>query len=272
MFLAIPLGVLIGLAIGLLGAGGSILAVPVLVYGAGMPVHDAIPVALVVVGLAALAALVARRGKKVIRWPVALVFAGAGFPAAFAGAAAGRAVPEPIVMTGFAVLMVIVAVRMLRTRQECSGACRTGDGGVNWRSCLPKAIGTGALVGFLTGMFGVGGGFVIVPALALLLGLPAAEAVATSLVIIVVNAVAGLTAHLGASVDMNWFVTAVFAASAIAVALLTGRHASRLPEVPLRKGFAVLVLLVAAGSVAAALLKPELLSAASTVAIGLNYR
>ena len=179
MTMAILFGLLIGLLLGLLGAGGSILAVPALVFGVGIGLHEAIPASLVVVGASALAALVPRLRQQVIRWPVALVFGAAGLPAAFAGTAVGRLLPERWLMLGFAVLMVVVAVRMLRSQTEQGGACRTRAGGINWRSCLPKALAAGAAVGFLTGLFGVGGGFVIVPALALLLGLTTIEAVAT---------------------------------------------------------------------------------------------
>jgi hypothetical protein len=86
---------------------------------------------------------------------------------------------------------------MLRDDGEASGDCALADGGVNWKGCLPKAIGSGLVVGFLTGLFGVGGGFLIIPALVLLLGLPMATAVGTSLLIIVANSAAGLVAHAG---------------------------------------------------------------------------
>ncbi|WP_017570578.1 sulfite exporter TauE/SafE family protein [Nocardiopsis halotolerans] len=261
MTLAILFGLLVGLLLGLLGAGGSILAVPALVLGVGMDLPSAIPASLVVVGASALAGLIPRLRQRVIRWPVALVFGAAGLPAAFAGTAVGRLLPERWLMLGFALLMVVVAVRMLRGQEEQGGACRTQAGGTDWRGCLPKALAAGAGVGFLTGLFGVGGGFVIVPALVLLLGLTAAEAVATSLVIVVINAASGLAAHAGAAAKLDPAAVAVFAAAAMTASLATGRLAKRVPARPLRRGFAALVLAVAAGVAGAALLAPHLFAA-----------
>ncbi|GAA1439241.1 TSUP family transporter [Nocardiopsis tropica] len=131
------------------------------------------------------------------------------------------------------------------------------------RSCLPKALAAGGAVGFLTGLFGVGGGFVIVPALALLLGLTTTEAVATSLVIVAINAASGLAAHAGAAAaaDLDYTVIAVFAAAAMATSLAAGRIANKVPAQPLRRGFAGVVLTVAAGVAGTALLAPHLLTA-----------
>jgi uncharacterized membrane protein YfcA len=93
--------------------------------------------------------------------------------------------------------MVAAAVRMLAEQVPVGGDCALPGGGVHWRGCLPKAVGLGLAVGFLTGLFGVGGGFMIVPALVLLLGLPMTVAVGTSLLVVVVNSAAGFAAHAG---------------------------------------------------------------------------
>ncbi|MFD4248366.1 sulfite exporter TauE/SafE family protein [Amycolatopsis thermoflava] len=247
-------GLLIGVALGALGAGGSILAVPALVYLAGQPLAAAIPTALIVVGLSSAAALAPRLRAGVVRWRVALVFGVAGVPAAFGGAALGRSLSPRLLMLGFAVLMAVVAVRMLRDRAGSGGACRTTSGRVNWRTCLPSAVGTGAVVGLLTGLFGVGGGFLIVPALTLLLGLDATAAVATSLVVIVINSTAGLVAHAGAPID--WGVAAVFGLAAAIAAVTGGRLTRRLPSHLVRRAFASVVLLVAAGLAVAVTIAP----------------
>ncbi|MGW3352746.1 sulfite exporter TauE/SafE family protein [Nonomuraea rubra] len=244
-------GLVIGLLLGLLGAGGSILAMPALVYGVGLPVHAAVPTALVVVGASALAGLPRRIRRGLVRWPIALVFSAAGLPAAFGGTAVGRMLPELWLMSGFSALMAIVAVRMLIRGREDGGACRTRAGAVNWRSCLPKAVLAGGVVGFLTGLFGVGGGFVIVPALTLLLGLTTSAAVATSLVVIVLNSAWGLLAHSGTASALDWPVTLTFAAAAMVASLLAARLAARVPSDRLRRAFAALVLVVAAGMVTA---------------------
>lgn len=109
-------------------------------------------------------------------------------------------------------------------------------------------------------MFGVGGGFVVVPALTLLLGLTAVEAVSTSLVVVAVNAASGLAAHAGAAAGLDYGTIAVFATAAVAASLAAGRLAGRIPAVPLRRAFAILVLAVAGGMAAAVLAAPGLLA------------
>ena len=116
---------------------------------------------------------------------------------------------------------------------------------MNWRGCLPKAIGSGLAVGFLTGLFGVGGGFLIIPALVLLLGLPMTVAVGTSLLIIVVNSAAGFAAHAG-DTPLDYRLAAVFTVAAVAGSLLAAPLATRLPAHRLRRWFAYLVLAIAA--------------------------
>lgn len=259
MILAGIFGAAIGLALGLLGAGGSILAVPALVYGLGQPLHTAIPTALAVVAVSSLGGLAPRARRAQVQWRVALVFGVAGIPAAFAGTALGRLLPQRWLLLAFAVLMVVVAVRMLRGGENHTGACRTREGGIDWRSCLPKAVGAGAAVGMLTGMFGVGGGFVIVPALSLLLGLGAQAAVATSLVVVLVNSLAGLAAHVTVAASLNYTILAVFAVTALIVSIVAGKLAPRLPAATMRRWFAYLVLVVATGVGVAAIVNPAAL-------------
>ncbi|MFD2081636.1 hypothetical protein SAMN05421678_12843 [Actinopolymorpha cephalotaxi] len=245
MTAALLLGLLIGVLLGLLGGGGSILAVPALVYGVGMPLRTAIPTSLLVVGVSALTGLIPRLRTGQIQWRIAAVFGLSGAAAAFGGAAVNRLLPPWVVLAGFAVLMVAAGLRMLREPSDTGGACALPGGGVHWQTCLPKAIATGAVVGFLTGLFGVGGGFLIVPALVLLLGLPMTAAVGTSLVIVAVNAAAGFVAYAG-QVTLDYTLTAAFAGSAIVGSLVAGRAATRLNAGRLRRWFAYLVLAVAA--------------------------
>jgi uncharacterized membrane protein YfcA len=245
MGVAAGLGLAIGILLGLLGAGGSILAVPALVYGAGQPLSVAVPTSLLVVGISAAAAVVPRVRAGHVQWRLAAVVGAAGVPAAFAGTAVNRQLDPRIVLLGFAVVMAAAAVRMLREQPEVGGDCALPGGGVNWRGCLPKAIGTGAVVGFLTGLFGVGGGFLLVPALVLLLGLTMTVAVGTSLLIVTLNAAAGFAAHAGTA-SIDYPVAAGFTVAAVAGSMLAGRYATRLPPAALRRGFAGLVLAVAA--------------------------
>lgn len=255
MFAAAGFGILIGAALGLLGGGGSILAVPALVYGVGESVSRAVTTSLFVVGVSAAVAVVPRTRAGQVHWPVAAVFGSAGVATAFAGAAVGHLLSAQVLLLAFAVLMVAVGFRMLWGRVEPRGTCVTSESHANWRSCLPKAIGAGAVVGFLTGLFGVGGGFVIVPALVLLLGLQMAVAIGTSLVVIVINSIAGLAAHLQTA-SIDWSVALVFAATALAFAFVTGRFGSRVESNRLRRWFGWLIIAVAVFVAAEAMVNP----------------
>jgi uncharacterized membrane protein YfcA len=252
---AVGLGLLIGVLLGLLGGGGSILAVPALVYGAGVPLAAAVPMSLFVVGVSAAAALLPRLRHGQVQWRIAAVFGAAGAGAAFAGAAVNRLLDPRVVLIGFALLMVVAAVRMLRERVIVGGDCALPGGGVNWRGCLPKAVGAGLAVGFLTGLFGVGGGFLIIPALVLLLGLPMTTAAGTSLLIVVINSAAGFAAHAG-DTTLDYRLTGAFTLAAIAGSLPAARLATRLPVDRLRRWFAYLVLAVAAFVVVQTLIDP----------------
>lgn len=244
MTVVVALGLAIGVLIGLLGGGGSILAVPALVYGAGEPLSRAVPASLLVVGVSSATALLPRLRGGQIQWRIALVFGGAGMPAAFAGAAVNRLLPDDLVLLGFAAAMVTAGLRMLRPTDETGGDCALPGGGVNWRGCLPKSVATGIAVGFLTGLFGVGGGFLVVPALVLLLGLPMPVAVGTSLVVVTLNSAAGFAAHAG-SADLDWRLLTAFAGAAVAGSLVASRFAHRANSRRLQRGFAWLVLVIA---------------------------
>lgn len=254
--MAAALGMLIGVLLGLLGAGGSILAVPALVYGAGQPLSAAVPTSLLVVGISAAAAVVPRVRAGQVQWRIAAVVGGSGIAAAFAGTAVNRALDARVVLVGFAGVMVAAAVRMLHEQPEMGGDCALPGGGVNWRGCLPRAVGTGLVVGFLTGLFGVGGGFLVVPALVLLLGLPMPVAVGTSLVVVAVNSAAGFAAHAGTG-HVDYALAGIFTAAAVAGSLLAARVATRLPAERLRHWFAWLVLAVAAFVAVRSLLDPR---------------
>jgi uncharacterized membrane protein YfcA len=243
LLVALALGLVIGALLGLLGGGGSILAVPALVYGVGQPLSVAVPTSLLVVGISSVTAVLPRLRK--VQWRLAAILGATGAVAAFAGTAVNRILNPSTVLLGFAAVMVIAAVRMLRSSDDAGGSCALPGGGVDWRSCLPKAAASGVVVGFLTGLFGVGGGFLVIPALTLLLGLPMVTATATSLVVIVINSAAGFTAHLGnATLDLQ--TAATFIGAAVLGTLIAGRLAPRLPSRELRRWFAYLVLAVAA--------------------------
>ncbi|MBT2549655.1 sulfite exporter TauE/SafE family protein [Arthrobacter sp. ISL-65] len=243
MISALVLGLAVGIVLGVVGGGGSIVAVPALVYGVGMTPAAAIPTSLLVVGLSSLAALLPRI-REGINWPLVLLVGAAGIPAAWAGAAVGRLLDPGVLMLAFAAIMVVAGIRMLTGTTETDGSCSTGPARA-FRSCAPKAVGAGLLVGFLTGLLGVGGGFLITPALTILLGLRMKQAVGTSLAIIVVNSAAGFSAH-AAGFTINWTTTLAFAVPAILGSVVAARLARRLKDKHIRVSFAVLIFAVAA--------------------------
>ena len=245
--IAVPLalGLVIGALVGLLGGGGSILAVPALVYLAGQDLRQAVATSLVVVGITAAVAVVPRLRERQVSWRIGLLFGAAGAATAFAGAAVNRLLPDAVTLALFAALMVAAGFRMLQEQPAIGTACAIDDGGVNWRRCLPRTIAGGLVVGFLTGLLGVGGGFLIIPVLVLALGLPMATAVGTSLLVVAINSAAGFAAHVGqATLDVP--VTLAFTAAAVVSAFAAGRLGTRTDTDRLRRWFAWLVLTVAA--------------------------
>jgi uncharacterized membrane protein YfcA len=246
MTVAIALGLVIGALVGLLGGGGSILAVPALVYAAGQDLPQAVATSLLVVGITAVVAMLPRLREGQIAWRIAALFGAAGAATAFAGAAVNRLLPPDIVLGLFAALMIGAGVRMLSEKPATGAACAADGGRVNWRRCLPRTLAGGLVVGFLTGLLGVGGGFLIIPVLVIVLGLSMETAIGTSLVIVAVNSAAGFAAHAGeATLDVP--VTVAFTAAAVAAALAAGRLATRLDTARLRRWFAYLVFAVAVG-------------------------
>ncbi|MDY6998738.1 MAG: sulfite exporter TauE/SafE family protein [Actinomycetota bacterium] len=241
---ALSFGALIGVLLGLLGGGGSILAVPALVYAVGLDMREAIPVSLLVVGLASAVGVIPRIRAGQVQWRLAAVFAAAGIPATFAGTAISTRMPQNALLIGFAAVMVMAGARMLSDTASTGTACDNGDGGIDWRRCTPRSVPAGAAVGLLTGLFGVGGGFLIIPALVIALGVDMTIAVGTSLLIIVVNSAAGLLSHLH-GLQIDWAVTAAFAGAATVCSLIAGALATGLDTRRLQRWFAYLVFTVA---------------------------
>ncbi len=244
--IALAAGAVIGVLLGLLGGGGSILAVPVLVFALGLDIDQAIPISLVVVGAASAVGAVPKVRAHLVQWRLAAVFAVAGIPATFLGSALGRLLPQPVVMIGFVAVMIVAGARMLADRADIGTACSVGDSGINWRRCAARAVPAGFAVGVLTGLFGVGGGFLIIPALVLMLGIDMQIAIGTSLLIIVANSASGLISHLGSGGTIDPAITISFAGAAIIASLVAGRFGNRINAGKIQHWFAYLVLAVAA--------------------------
>ncbi|MFI6571235.1 sulfite exporter TauE/SafE family protein [Nocardia fluminea] len=245
ILVSVVLGAVIGILLGLLGGGGSILAVPALVYVLGIPLGQAVPMSLLVVGVSALFGAIPKVRSGLVQWRVAGMFALTGLPAAFAGSAVNKALPAPLTLAGFAVVMIAAGARMLSGAGGIGTACRVEGSTVDWRRCTSRAVPVGLGVGFLTGLFGVGGGFLIVPALVLLLGIEMSTAIGTSLVIVTANSGSGLLAYLG-DLSLDWRITAVFTATAIGGSLIAGRYGQHIDTTRLQKWFAYLIFAVAA--------------------------
>lgn len=243
VLLATALGAAIGLALGMLGGGGSILTVPALVYLLGQNPHGAVGSSRVIVGANALigAWLHSRAGH--VRLRAALLFGAAGVAAAFGGARLSRLLPGSALLALFALLMLVIAGVMLRgqARQTAANAVTAP---VWWK------VGLGGIgVGFLTGFLGVGGGFLIVPALVLLLGMEMPNAVGSSLVVIAINSAAGLLGHLDDGA-LNWWLIGLLLSGGVPGLLLGARLARSIPPARLRQSFALFVVLLGAALLA----------------------
>jgi len=237
MLLAAVIGALIGLALGTLGGGGSILTVPALVYLLGQDPHGAVGSSLMIVGMNALLGAWLHQRAGHVRLRAALLFGAAGITAAFGGARLSRLLPGPALLVLFALLMIAIAVLMLRGKTtQIAAEHRAAP--VWWRVLLG-----GVAVGFLTGFLGVGGGFLIVPALVLLLGMDMRDAVGSSLVVIAINSAAGILGHLGDG-GLNWWLIGLLLGGGVPGLLLGARLARRLPTTRLRQGFALFVVLL----------------------------
>lgn len=243
MALGIAASLLIGVSLGLLGGGGSILTVPLLVYMLGVEPKTAIAMSLLVVGVTSASAAVvhARAGR--VRWRTAFLFGAGGMSGAFLGGRGSSFLPPGLLLLLFSGVMVAAAVAMLRRKE--APAAPPGTPSVPEPAHFPvwRVLAQGVGVGVLSGLVGAGGGFLIVPAL-VLVGLPTPVAMATSLVVISLQCLAGLLGHLG-HVHLPWGLTAAVIGTAVSGSFLGGRLAGRVSPATLRKGFAVFVLGIA---------------------------
>jgi len=231
------LSLAIGVSLGLLGGGGSILTVPVLHYIFGVEPHDAIAMSLVIVGATSAVALVPHVRAKRVCWRVGLVFGASSMVAAFVGGRLGSALPGVVLIPAFAVTMLAAGGGMLLRARYALTACRIED----VRPARVLAIGLG--VGLLTGTLGAGGGFVIVPALTLVGGLAIREAVGTSLLVIAMNSFAGLAGTIShARLDGRIVLPVI--AIAIGGSLIGARLGGRLSAQQLQRAFGWFVIVV----------------------------
>ncbi len=242
---AIPFGLAIGISVGLLGGGGSVLAVPVLVYVLGQDVETAITISLVVVTAAAVAGGYRHAIDRRVCWRHAGAFTVAAVPGILAGTALGEVVSGTALVGGFAVVMLAAAAATWRK----ASAPEPADDGQPGHTCpalrLGRDVAAGLLVGLLTGFFGVGGGFIIVPTLAVALSFSIRSAIGTSLAIITTTSILGVVVHLGAGRTLDVELALVMGTACVAGALLGARWSARVAQQALGRGFAALVVAVA---------------------------
>jgi uncharacterized protein len=243
MLLAVPFGLAIGAVVGTVGGGGAILALPVLVYVLDEGVSPASTASLIIVALAASAGAWAQAREGSLCWKVALAFSVPAALGAYLGTLANAEVDPRTLVLAFVPVMLLAAA-LTYDRGDEGEADETGQD-----NCPPpislQAVTSGVGVGALTGFFGVGGGFLIVPALTVLLGLTLRRAIATSLAIITLTGIAALASHLAAGSSPDWGLTAVLAGSAAAGALGGSSLGRRLDAKALAHAFAVVVTVVA---------------------------
>lgn len=250
LWLAAILSIVIGMAVGLLGGGGSILTTPVLVYVMDFDPKQAIAASLFVVAVTSFFGLIqhARAGR--VRWKTGLLFGVAGMVGAFAGGQIGSRLPGSLLLAAFAIMMGATAVAMLRGRKKVEGKAHHG-------MPLFRILLDGFIVGLVTGLVGAGGGFLVVPALVLLGGLPMQAAVGTSLLVVMMKSVAGFIGYAvtfggpnglvawNPETSFNWVVVLVVTGFAIVGALLGAGISGRVHPDRLRKGFGWFVLVMA---------------------------
>lgn len=227
------LSALIGVTLGLLGGGGSILTLPMLVYVVKLDARESIASSLFVVGVTSLVGVVAhaRAGNVVGR--VGAVFGVAGMAGAYLGGRLAHFVPAPVLLGAFALMMLLTSAAMLRGK-------RTGPA-TERELAVAKALGLGFSVGVVAGLVGAGGGFLVVPALSLIGGLPMPRAVGTSLMVIALQSLAGFAGHV-AHVSLHLPLLAVVTAACVVGSLVGARLAGRVKPETLRKAFGWLVL------------------------------
>lgn len=259
--LSLLFGAIVGLSLGLTGGGGAIFAVPLLVYGLNVPPREAVSVSLAAVGATALVGFLHRWSLREVETPTGLLFAAAGMFGAPFGTWLADRLPDPALLLSFAALMIVVAVRLWQqaNRVDAAPSACPDDCGPDGPTCQRDADGrliltsrcavllllVGVATGVLSGLFGVGGGFVIVPALVLFSGMSMHRAVGTSLMVIALVSVSAITSQLWAGRVIPADVTLLFVLGGVAGLFAGQRIGRRLSGPALQKVFVVAILAVA---------------------------
>lgn len=252
--LAVALGLVVGIVIGGFGGGGGVLTVPLLVYVLGQSAQEATTGSVVIVGVTAAVGVLARR--RGIAWRTGLALGAVGVPAAAVGTLLNQRVPEQALLLSFAALTVCAAAAMLLDAARPPAAPAAARVAVA-APAVPvlHTVVSGVVIGFLTGFLGVGGGFLLVPVLLLVLRIPMAPAVGTSLLVIAINSAAALATRAGAG-GIDPAVVVPFTLAAVLGSLAGKLVADRLSGPTLARAFALLLLAVGAFVAVESLLVP----------------
>jgi uncharacterized membrane protein YfcA len=252
--LASPLGFLIGISLGAIGGGGSILAVPALVYAAGQSPKHATTTSLVLVGLTALIGIAPHWRAGRVRFAAGTIFGLAGIGGSLLGSHRNASADPNVLLLAFAGLMLVAAYVMWRRVRKTPQPVGRSVGAAAAAVVMParridanmvlKVVVTGSVVGFLTGFFGVGGGFVIVPGLVLALGFTMPEAIGTSLLVIAINSVIALSTRLQTGA-IEWGTVIPFTVASLFGVVVGSRLATTRDSSSLQRWFVALLVIVA---------------------------
>jgi len=238
-FYALLSGMLSGGALGLTGGGGSILAVPLLVYVVGENIHLAIGTSLVAVGVTSLISSISYMRQSLVKFRIAFFMAAPGLVSTYLGALINRQIKGPILLLIFALLMLYIGYLMIAKktpeRNEMTGSFK-----INY----PRILFLGFLTGLASGFFGIGGGFLLVPALFLGANLKMKEAIATSLFIIFLFGMFGLASYIIQGREINLLISTIFVAGGSVGGIVGAFYAKRIDQVWLRRIFSIFIILI----------------------------
>ncbi len=238
-FFALLSGLLSGGALGLTGGGGSILAVPLLVYLVGENIHLAIGTSLVAVGVTSLISSVSYMRQSLVKFKIAFFMAAPGLVSTYLGALINKQIKGPVLLLIFALLMICIGY-MMASRKAPEKKEMTGPATINY----PRILTLGFLTGLASGFFGIGGGFLLVPALFLGANLKMKEAIATSLFIIFLFGMFGLASYLIQGREINLMISTVFVAGGSLGGIIGAFYAKRIDQLWLRRIFSVFIILI----------------------------
>ena len=248
-FLALLSGGFIGLLLGATGGGGSLIAIPLLVYVVGLPVQKATTLSLIVVGYSALFGAWKESRHRHVHFKAAILFSLTGMIGAWVGAQGHQLIPESVVLFLFGNLLLVISLwTFWQQHQSTVTATETGCAQqFSWK-CALKALAIGWGVGLLTGFFGVGGGFLIVPALMMLMEFPIRLAIGTSLLIISLISIGGIIGHLRMA-HLNFLLTGLLLGGSFFGLWFGSQVTRKVSTAHLRKSVAVVIGMVGLGLV-----------------------